>query len=86
MPVPAWIALACLVVAFLAFGGTRFGRYVTGIGANAEAVRRAGVNVARIRLCVYAISGTASPSARPPASDRLSGAASCSAAVIVTRR
>ncbi|WMS43916.1 ABC transporter permease [Acuticoccus sp. MNP-M23] len=59
VPVPAWIALGCLIVAFLIYGGTRFGRYVTGIGANAEAVRRAGVNVARMRLSVYAISGAA---------------------------
>lgn len=59
VPVPAWIAFACLIIAFLVYGGTRFGRYVTGIGANNEAVRRAGVNVARVRLAVYAISGCA---------------------------
>ena len=36
---------------------TRFGRYVYAVGGNAEAARRAGVNVARIRLAVFGISG-----------------------------
>jgi D-xylose transport system permease protein len=36
---------------------TRFGRYVYAVGGNAEAARRAGINVARIRLLVFAISG-----------------------------
>ncbi len=34
-----------------------FGRYVTGIGANAEAVRRAGVDTRRVTLLVYVLSG-----------------------------
>jgi simple sugar transport system permease protein len=57
VPVPAWIALAILVVAFVLFNQTTFGRYVTGIGANAEAVRRAGVNTRRTILFVYMLSG-----------------------------
>jgi D-xylose transport system permease protein len=36
---------------------TRFGRHVYAVGGNAEAARRAGINVARIRLAVFAISG-----------------------------
>jgi D-xylose transport system permease protein len=34
---------------------TRFGRYVYAVGGNAEAARRAGVNVDRIRIAVFAI-------------------------------
>jgi D-xylose transport system permease protein len=34
---------------------TRFGRYVMAVGGNAEAARRAGVNVDRIRITVFAI-------------------------------
>jgi D-xylose transport system permease protein len=36
---------------------TRFGRHVYAVGGNAEAARRAGINVAGIRLAVFAISG-----------------------------
>jgi D-xylose transport system permease protein len=34
---------------------TRFGRYVMAVGGNAEAARRAGINVDRIRIAVFAI-------------------------------
>lgn len=36
---------------------TRFGRYVYAIGGNAEAARRAGVNLARVRTVSFAIAG-----------------------------
>jgi D-xylose transport system permease protein len=36
---------------------TRFGRHIYGVGGNAEAARRAGINVSGIRLAVFAISG-----------------------------
>jgi D-xylose transport system permease protein len=36
---------------------TTFGRHVYAVGGNAEAARRAGINVARIRVLVFAISG-----------------------------
>ena len=59
IPFPALIALVAVVVAYLTFNETRFGRYITGIGANAEAVRRAGVDTRRTTLMVYVISSTA---------------------------
>jgi simple sugar transport system permease protein len=59
IPVPALIAIAVLAVAAVAFTQTRFGRYVTGIGANAEAVRRAGVDIRAVTMTVYVLSGTA---------------------------
>lgn len=59
VPVPAMIAIVALVAAYVAFNETPFGRYVTGIGANAEAVRRAGVNTRRVTLFVYVISSVA---------------------------
>jgi D-xylose transport system permease protein len=37
---------------------TRFGRHVYAVGGNAEAARRAGINVARIKIAVFTISGT----------------------------
>ena len=48
-----------LALAALVFNQTRFGRYVTGIGANAEAVRRAGVDIRRITLVCYGLTGVA---------------------------
>jgi D-xylose transport system permease protein len=52
--------LFLLVGFFLLFWGfvlsrTRFGRYVYAVGGNAEAARRAGINVDRIRIAVFAI-------------------------------
>jgi D-xylose transport system permease protein len=51
-----------LVVALLVFWTyiakrTTFGRHVYAVGGNAEAARRSGINVARIRIIVFAISG-----------------------------
>ena len=59
VPLPAIIAVVVLSAGYVVFNETTFGRYVTGIGANAEAVRRAGVNTRRISLTVYALSGLA---------------------------
>ncbi|WP_425432944.1 ABC transporter permease [Hartmannibacter diazotrophicus] len=59
LPLPAIIAVAMLVIAWIVFNEARFGRYVTGIGANAEAVRRAGIDTRRTTLMVYVISGMA---------------------------
>jgi D-xylose transport system permease protein len=45
-----------LVLTFLA-KRTTFGRHVYAVGGNAEAARRAGINVPRIRILVFMISG-----------------------------
>jgi D-xylose transport system permease protein len=47
---------ALLVLTFLA-KRTTFGRHVYAVGGNAEAARRAGINVARVRVVVFMISG-----------------------------
>jgi simple sugar transport system permease protein len=59
LPMPAIIAVIVLGLGFLVFNQTTFGRYVTGIGANPEAVRRAGVDTRKITAAVYALSGLA---------------------------
>ena len=51
-----------LIVALLVFWSfiatrTTFGRHVYAVGGNAEAARRAGINVTRIRMIVFMISG-----------------------------
>lgn len=51
------IFLVVLLVGFTFLAErTRFGRYVYAIGGNAEAARRAGINVSRIRVYVFMIS------------------------------
>jgi D-xylose transport system permease protein len=52
--------LMLVLLVFWTFVATRvrFGRHVYAVGGNAEAARRAGINVAGIRLAVFAISGT----------------------------
>ncbi|MBA2358672.1 MAG: sugar ABC transporter permease [Actinobacteria bacterium] len=50
------VVVMLLVLTFLA-KRTTFGRHVYAVGGNAEAARRAGINVARIRILVFMISG-----------------------------
>ena len=53
-----WVILIVLgVVALWTFvlGRTRFGRYIYAIGGNAEAARRAGINLALVRTAAFAL-------------------------------
>ena len=51
--------LVVLLLVIWTFVSTRttFGRHVYAVGGNAEAARRAGINVIRIRMIVFMISG-----------------------------
>jgi D-xylose transport system permease protein len=49
------LVFAVLAVWTFVLGRTRFGRYVYAIGGNAEAARRAGVNLARIRTIAFVL-------------------------------
>jgi len=61
--VPSGLPLAGVLVLIFLFAltylakRTPFGRHVYAVGGNAEAARRAGINVARIRILVFMISG-----------------------------
>ena len=57
LPWVVLIVLAILVAYNVLLGRTRFGRYIYAIGGNAEAARRAGVNVSRIRVGAFALCG-----------------------------
>jgi simple sugar transport system permease protein len=59
LPLPAITAVGVLAIGYIVFNETTFGRHVTAIGANVEAVRRAGVNVRLLTLLVYVLSGMA---------------------------
>jgi D-xylose transport system permease protein len=57
--VPKVAVILGILLAFWSFvaSRTRFGRHVYAVGGNAEAARRAGINVDRVRMAVFMISG-----------------------------
>lgn len=57
LPVLVLVTLIVVIWAAIALSFTRFGRYTFAIGSNAAAARRAGINVDRHLIKVYAISG-----------------------------
>jgi simple sugar transport system permease protein len=80
VPLPAILALAVALAGWLALGQARYGRYVTAIGANAEAARRAGIAVRRVILSAYVVTGLAAAAAGIVIAARL-GSGSSNAAV-----
>src|SRR3954471_14378472 len=52
------IVVALLLVLTFVLTRTSFGRHVYAVGGNSEASRRAGINVTRIRILVFALSST----------------------------
>jgi D-xylose transport system permease protein len=57
VPFPLLLIVVLLVVWTYVAKRTTFGRHVYAVGGNAEAARRAGINVARVRIFVFMISG-----------------------------
>jgi D-xylose transport system permease protein len=57
LPLAGVVVIALLVFWTFIAKRTTFGRHVYAVGGNAEAARRAGINVARIRIIVFMISG-----------------------------
>jgi len=56
-PIPVIIAIAVIVAGIVTLYRTRFGLRATGIGTNEEAVRRSGINVKKLKLSIYTVSG-----------------------------
>jgi ribose/xylose/arabinose/galactoside ABC-type transport system permease subunit len=57
LPVPIAILIVAFAVGWLVLNHTRFGRNVFAVGDNDEAARLMGLNVSRVTIAVYAISG-----------------------------
>jgi D-xylose transport system permease protein len=55
VPWAVFIILGIVLAATFLLSRTRFGRYVYAVGGNAEAARRAGINVNRIRLMCFTL-------------------------------
>jgi ribose/xylose/arabinose/galactoside ABC-type transport system permease subunit len=49
------VILLLLVIGTFVLGRTAFGRHIYAVGGNAEAARRAGINVKRIRIAAFMI-------------------------------
>jgi ribose transport system permease protein len=58
VPISALIALVTVIIGHQLLTRTVFGRHVYALGGNAEAARLSGVNVQKVRVWVYTISGT----------------------------
>jgi D-xylose transport system permease protein len=58
MPWVVPLILVLLVVLTVLLTKTRFGRYLYAVGGNAEAARRAGIDVRRMRIAAFALSTT----------------------------
>lgn len=57
IPIQTLIFASVALLAFLVLRFTPFGRYVYGLGGNEEAVHLSGVNVDRVKVLIYTISG-----------------------------
>ena len=57
LPVPILILIVAFAVGWLVLNHTRFGRNVFAVGDNDEAARLMGLNVSRVTVAVYALSG-----------------------------
>lgn len=55
--VPILVALVVALIVAAVLRWTAFGRHVHGVGSNPEAAKLSGVNVDRVKITVYAISG-----------------------------
>lgn len=58
VPQAVMIALGLVVAFWLILRKTRFGRHLYAVGGNAEAARRAGINVVRMKLAVFVLAST----------------------------
>ena len=58
VPQAVMIALGLVVVSWLILRKTPFGRHLYAVGGNAEAARRAGINVVRMKLTVFVLAST----------------------------
>ena len=60
VPVPVLILVLAYAIAWIVLNHTRFGRHVYSVGDNEEASRLMGLNVSRVTIGVYALSGALS--------------------------
>lgn len=57
IPLPVWISGIVVIIAVIITKKTVLGRYIYAIGGNENASRLSGININKVKLTVYAISG-----------------------------
>jgi len=57
VPVPVIVMAIAFIIGFIVLSKTVFGRYVYGVGGNAEVARLSGINVNKIKYMVFGLSG-----------------------------
>lgn len=57
IPIPIVIMVICLVVISILLNKTRFGRHIYAIGGNPEAAKFSGINITKLEIIVFTISG-----------------------------
>lgn len=57
IPTPVWLMAVVFLLAWYMLHHTRLGRYIYALGGNEAATRLSGINVNRVKVIVYALSG-----------------------------
>lgn len=57
IPTPVWLMAVVFLAAWYMLHHTRLGRYIYALGGNEAATRLSGINVSRVKIIVYALSG-----------------------------
>ncbi len=57
IPAPVWICAVMVAASMVLTRKTRFGRYIYAVGGNEQAAKLSGLNVNRIKMWVYIMSG-----------------------------
>ena len=60
IPIPVWIVFILLIISHIVLDKTRMGRQTKLVGGNRESARYAGVNIFKIEILVFMITGLAS--------------------------
>ncbi len=60
VPVQVWTCVTIVVIVMVVLKKTRFGRYIYAVGGNERAAKLSGLNVNRIKLLVYTMTGALS--------------------------
>ena len=57
IPFSIWIFIVCIILMLVIANKTKFGRYVYAIGSNEKAARLAGVNVEKMKILIFTLTG-----------------------------
>jgi ribose/xylose/arabinose/galactoside ABC-type transport system permease subunit len=57
VPSGVWLLVALAILAFIILNYTRFGLHVFAVGSNEQSARLCGINIDRVKLLVYTLSG-----------------------------